>query len=462
MIKIIKSEKDKDLLIKDNFTFEIKSVTHNRVYWRCSVRTCKAKIHSPLHYNDAYDSLIFKNDHNHMPDLRDIIKKEEIHKMKMEIKNYLVSPREIILRNFIGAPAEKINACGTYDNLTKILRNYRAKTLNTRPFEYNEIRLGRNLCFTFRDECLYQYGPENYRNVDVFDEFILFYSNSLFNEMKTHDVLCIDGTFKVVPRPFYQLFTISFLKNGHVYPVVYGILKNKNQRTYENLFNTLFKIAGTFKPKVIKTDFELGAINALKSLFPDTKISCCQFHLGQAVIRKVKELKLFYDYKNNQEVRKFVKCLTALSFVRIDKVEETFNQLIHARYFPEILIPLYNYFFTTYIGHGTSANFPPLLWNSNQFFNFEVPRTNNAIEGWHNTFNASFGTMRFSFPILVKQIKNEEEFTQQKIIRSNFGERFRISKKYADFEARLLVFLNRYQNWEGVEFVMELINYIYY
>lgn len=41
-----------------------------------------------------------------------------------------------------------------------------------------------------------------------------------------------DGTFKVVPSLFYQLYTVHALCNGIVVPLVYGLLPNKTEETY--------------------------------------------------------------------------------------------------------------------------------------------------------------------------------------------------------------------------------------
>ena len=38
-----------------------------------------------------------------------------------------------------------------------------------------------------------------------------------------------------------------------------------------------------------------------------------------------------------------------------------------------------------------------------------IQRTNNTLEGWHNVFKNSFGTSRYNFPLLILNVKDEEE-----------------------------------------------------
>jgi hypothetical protein len=89
-------------------------------------------------------------------------------------------------------------------------------------------------------------------------------------------------TFSVVPSSYYQLYTISFLKNNNLFPVVFAILKNKTFITYTRMWQNLKSLVGNLEPNVIKTDFEKASINALKTHFPNTEVSGCMFHLGQA------------------------------------------------------------------------------------------------------------------------------------------------------------------------------------
>ena len=45
-----------------------------------------------------------------------------------------------------------------------------------------------------------------------------------------------DGTFKVCPDIFYQVYTVHAEVNGRLLPCVYGLLPNKTQNTYRRFF----------------------------------------------------------------------------------------------------------------------------------------------------------------------------------------------------------------------------------
>jgi hypothetical protein len=110
-------------------------------------------------------------------------------------------------------------------------------------------------------------------------------------------------------------------------------------------------------------------------------------------------------------VKKYVKALTSLSFVNPEKILDTFNELLKSSQFPEIIRPLYIYFYNNYID-PTSLRFPISLWNYHAHLNTNVPKTNNAIVGFHNAFNGMFGTSNYCLSLLVRKIKEEEENVQ--------------------------------------------------
>lgn len=235
--------------------------------------------------------------------------------------------------------------------------------------------------------------------------------------LKECSVICVDGTFGAVTSPFYQLFTISVMHINNVIPVVYALLPIKQLETYIEVYRVLQELEGVFIPAAVKTDFEIGGILALMRSFPGNVISGCQFHLGQNITKRLKELNLWYRYLECHLIKKFVKSLIALSYVREDLVLETFEELRNHINFPDILAPLYDYFLKTYIEtQNANARFPLHMWNQvSQYVELAIPRTNNAIEGWHRAFSSTFGASNYNLILLIYKLKEEEERMQQRV-----------------------------------------------
>lgn len=462
MVYIIKSEKNNDLIVKDGYIFELKEIRGFRHYWRCNKRSCSARFVTNQFYKANLGQISVKNQHNHPIDNNELIKKTMVYKMKKKIEEGVMCTRSVISAVLTGLCRENIEATGTIENLSTILRRYKNSYLNPKPYLFSDIHLSKQLAYTHRNELFYQFGLGNYRNYSENSNFLIFYSDSLFNSLLNEEMLCIDGTFKVVPSPYYQLLTISILKNCTVFPIVYIICKNKTQETYENIFTTLFHLKRYFSPKFFKCDFELALIEAIKIKFPNSTISGCQFHLGQAIQRKMRQLNLFYFYKSNQQIKKYVKCLTALAYVRPEKIFETFNEIRSSDGFPVILYVLYDYFLSNYIENLNNVRFPINLWNVFQHFTFEIPRTNNAIEGWHNAFNGLFGNSAPSLTLLIYNLKNEEENVQQRLIRLNIGENFRRKIRYELMERRLYEKMNSTAEHFGKNYVFSLVDLLFY
>ena len=97
----------------------------------------------------------------------------------------------------------------------------------------------------------------------------------------------MDGTFKVVPEIFYQLYIIHSIYRHHVVPVIYALLRRKNIATYKNLINEVLKFAPQWSPHTIMLDFEQACITAFQTSFPAVALSGCYFHLRQSIHRKI-------------------------------------------------------------------------------------------------------------------------------------------------------------------------------
>ena len=59
------------------------------------------------------------------------------------------------------------------------------------------------------------------------DRILIYASPEQLKVLQESKDFLVDGTFKVVPEVFYQLYIIHALYRDHVVPVVYALLRKK-------------------------------------------------------------------------------------------------------------------------------------------------------------------------------------------------------------------------------------------
>lgn len=79
--------------------------------------------------------------------------------------------------------------------------------------------------------------------------------------------MSFDANFSFLPNLYYQLLSMYFLKYHHIFPVAFSAFKNKNLDTFSRIFRILKQLLPRLKPRVIKFDFEMAFIRALRLLF---------------------------------------------------------------------------------------------------------------------------------------------------------------------------------------------------
>ena len=95
----------------------------------------------------------------------------------------------------------------------------------------------------------------------------------------------IDGTFKVVPEIFFQLFAIHVLHRSHVIPVAFILLPSNSQQIYQKMTNEILQIAPAWQSQRVMMDFEKATINAFQRIFRTVELSGCYFHFSQNILR---------------------------------------------------------------------------------------------------------------------------------------------------------------------------------
>ena len=104
------------------------------------------------------------------------------------------------------------------------------------------------------------------------------------------------------------------------------------------------------------------------------------------------------------------------------------------------------------------------IWNS--LFNLfsDIARTNNAIEGWHNQFRGSFGSLNKKPRIFVEKLIKEQELIEIKFGRLMDGEILPTKKLYRHISIGLKNFIEEKMsnNESAVSYIFELTEYVYY
>ena len=96
-----------------------------------------------------------------------------------------------------------------------------------------------------------------------------------------------DGTFKVIPEVFYQLYTVHAQCGDRIFPCIFTLLPNKTEDTYTRLLREIVARINGNGPGQILVDFERAAINAFIATIPNAVIKGCFYHLCSNVWKHI-------------------------------------------------------------------------------------------------------------------------------------------------------------------------------
>lgn len=143
------------------------------------------------------------------------------------------------------------------------------------------------------------------------------------------------GPLQVCPAIFTQIFTIHGIFRGEAFPFAYSLLPNKTQASYTTVFDVIVEKCRDLRleaprPDTVIADFEQPTLSAVTTVFPDTILRLCLFHLGQSVYRHVQAqgLQVAYAEPEDREIKIHVHMMISIAFVPTDDVEAAFDEVI--------------------------------------------------------------------------------------------------------------------------------------
>ena len=77
-------------------------------------------------------------------------------------------------------------------------------------------------------------------------------------------------------------------------------------------------------------DFETGALKAFEECISFVQLHGCHFHFCQSIFRQMSLMGLKFHYMNSDfpSFRFFVRCIFALAFLPINKIQESFRSVV--------------------------------------------------------------------------------------------------------------------------------------
>ncbi|CAN8005385.1 unnamed protein product, partial [Ixodes hexagonus] len=425
-VEFLKTEKGKDALILDGFKYCFQRKNQDeKTAWRCAkywTINCKAAV-----LTNQGKVVKTTQEHNHPPDSSQLWEARLKNALKQRVRSepHLPAP-QVYSREILSLVDDTVMAeLPTFESVRSTKYREKRKQQPSLPRDMAEINLGRLHTETLdkRDFLLFDVSISAGRVLCFCTQELLFH----FSEMVE---VFIDGTFFFCPSLFYQLVTISAVKEGLSFNIAYFLLPGKSREVYVSAF-TNFKTAldalrAPLSLSVVRSDFELALIQAFLFVFPGIRHQGCHFHFAQAIWRKVQEFGLAKAYQEDSSVTMFVRQTISLAFVPPAFVRIAWRG-VKAAAPPALGVPqLILYFEDTWL----LGNYDIQQWNHHQN---SGARTNNLKEAWHRSelkINNAIGKAHPNVYTFVEHIKRDEATSRVTLLQvSNGGQARKRQKK---------------------------------
>lgn len=208
--------------------------------------------------------------------------------------------------------------------------------------------------------------PENFLHYDITvcgRRHLMFSTEEQLSLLRRAKHWYADATFKVLRRPFTQLFSIHTIvhcnNNLKQVPLMFAMMSGKRRKDYKKVFFKIKDLLGELKVEALTIDFEQSVRRAVAEIMPHVAMNGCSFHWGHAAWRKIQELGLQVPCTNDTGMHKYLRKVLSLSYVPAEHIEELFVRFYRKTNGCQALVDLLNYIRNTWID---SNIWPPSTW----------------------------------------------------------------------------------------------------
>lgn len=457
-LEFVNSEKAHLKLLENGYLYIKDKKKDEITMWKCD--QCQ-KLHCRARIHTTADRVIKRmGEHTHAGDAARVEVVKTINQAKKRAVDTQDASHVIVTEAFVHLSQAAVGQMPNCDTLKRTIRNVRHETQHfpANPISLDALQI-----------------PDDYKLTNTGEPFLLYDSNDGENRIfifSTHRNLQLlsqslnwyaDGTFKTVPPLFQQLYSIHGICNNNVIPAVFALLPSKTENIYHQFLERLKVLQPDLRPTTIMTDFESAAINAFKAAFPGAQQRGCFFHFNQCIYRNIQAHGLQHRYENDAEFALKMRMISALAFVPVDNVVDSFEQLCDNNNYPVEAQPVLDYFEDTWIGRPDrrqlrrAPRFSHEMWNCVDAVIIDISKTNNACEGWHRAFSEIIGASHPTIWKFLMALKNEQSLNEAKIEQYFAGnEPPTMKKRYRDSSKRIQRIVSDYSNRNLLDYLRGL------
>ena len=197
----------------------------------------------------------------------------------------------------------------------------------------------------------------------------------------------------------------------------------------------------------------------------------CFYHLCSSMWKRIQQSGLQERYINDSEFALHLRMIRALVFLPLNDVQNSFDQLaaLICDQYGNSADGVLNYFEDNYVGRlsvnalrGIST-FPIDFWNMFHRTDDELPRTNNAVEGWHRGFQAHVSACHPVFWKFLEVLQKEETVVRVGILQNEGGhEPPPQRRRYVDCNQRILRIVDDFPNRQRIDYLRSIAHNLAY
>ena len=292
---------------------------------------------------------------------------------------------------------------------------------------------------------------------------IIFASDFHLHALNRSKVWLTDGTFKMPPNIFHQLYVIHALESvdSKAYPCVYALMCDKHTNSYRKLFEKVKQMCNA-GPEIVILDLEQAPMNMIRTFWPDTILEACEFHVKKAMKEQLGKKGCLVAYNSNRRLQFIVNMFRMLMYCPADEIATVYeseveplirqavsvdssdfvdddddevdeDEIYHSKHdntkIPAELIKYFEYLEKYYIGEVNPRTgrrrqpvYPTHIWSKYNAVLAGRFRTSNAAEQWHSAIQASLDKLgsnwKFVSWLSQKEMLKKEEH-RRNMIRTN-------------------------------------------